>query len=54
MEPFGTITNFYPFLSEKTRETVEVIHRDAEGYDDFVNRLVDIVLAKDENTDLML
>jgi tetratricopeptide (TPR) repeat protein len=52
VEPFGTITNFYPFLTEETREIVESTLREAEGYDDFVDRLVDIVLAKEDTTDL--
>ncbi|MGD9395700.1 MAG: hypothetical protein PVJ05_04665 [Candidatus Thorarchaeota archaeon] len=52
MKPFGTITNFYPFLTENTRKTVEAVLNEADGYDDFVNRLVDIVLTQEETNDL--
>ena len=52
MKPIGTITNFYPFLSEDTRKIVESTLRKAEGYDDFVSIMVDIVLTQDEITDL--
>ncbi|MFW9974923.1 MAG: tetratricopeptide repeat protein [Candidatus Thorarchaeota archaeon] len=52
MEPFGTITNFYPFLTENTRTIVETVLNEADGYDDFVNRLVDLVLFQKETNDL--
>ncbi|MFX1560713.1 MAG: hypothetical protein ACFFBL_09000 [Promethearchaeota archaeon] len=52
MEPFGTITNFYPFLTEETREIVEATLREAEGYEDFVSKMVDIVLTQESTTDL--
>jgi hypothetical protein len=52
VEPFGTVTNFYPFLSDEIRETVESILHEAEGYDDFVSKLVDTVLAHDVPNDL--
>ena len=52
MEPFGTITNYYPFLSEETRSIVDSILKDAEGFTDFVERLVNIFLAQEVATDL--
>jgi len=52
VKPIGTITNFYPFLSEKTSGIVESVLNKAEGYDDFVNRLVDLILAQEEIDDL--
>ncbi|MHA1926653.1 MAG: hypothetical protein ACXABV_19585 [Candidatus Thorarchaeota archaeon] len=52
MEPIGTITNFYPFLTEETREIVESTLKVAKGYDDFVSKLVDIVLTQDETNDI--
>jgi len=52
VEPFGTITNFYPFLTENTRTIVETVLNEADGYDDFVNRLVDLVLFQKETNDL--
>lgn len=52
MEPFGTITNFYPFLTDKTRIVVESVLMKAGGYDNFVDQLVDFVLTKDETDDL--
>jgi tetratricopeptide (TPR) repeat protein len=52
VDPIGTVTNFYPFLSEDARTIVEAILRQAEGYDDFVSKLVDIILTQDETTDL--
>ncbi|MFW9847385.1 MAG: tetratricopeptide repeat protein [Candidatus Thorarchaeota archaeon] len=51
MEPIGTITNFYPFLSQETREIVETTLGQAEGYDQFVSKLVDIFLEQDEIND---
>ena len=51
MEPIGTITNFYPFLSEDTRKIVESVLKDAEGFEDFVSRLVDIVVDQAETND---
>lgn len=53
MEPIGTITKFYPFLTEDIRETVESILSEAESYDDFVSKLVDTVLAQDVTNDLL-
>jgi tetratricopeptide (TPR) repeat protein len=52
VDSFGSVTNFYPFLSEDTRTIVEAILKQAEGYDDFVSKMVDIVLTQDETTDL--
>ena len=52
MDPIGTVTNFYPFLSEDTRTIVDAILKQAEGYDDFASKLVDIVLAQEVTTDL--
>lgn len=52
MDIIGTVTNFYPFLSEDARTIVEAILKQAEGYEDFLSKMVDIVLAQDETTDL--
>jgi tetratricopeptide (TPR) repeat protein len=52
VEPIGTITKFYPFLSEDTRIIVEAILKQAEGYDDFVSKMVDIDLAQEDTNDL--
>ncbi|MFW9767931.1 MAG: tetratricopeptide repeat protein [Candidatus Thorarchaeota archaeon] len=52
MEPIGTVMNFYPFLSQKTREIVESTLKDAEGFDDFVEKLVNLILDQEEANDL--
>jgi tetratricopeptide (TPR) repeat protein len=52
VEPIGTVTNFYPFLSEDIRTIVESILKQAEGYDDLVSKMVDIVLTQDDTNDL--
>jgi tetratricopeptide (TPR) repeat protein len=54
VKPIGTITNFYPFLKQKTLEIVKPLLKDAEGFDDFVMKLVEIVLNQDEPNDLLI
>jgi tetratricopeptide (TPR) repeat protein len=54
VEPIGTVTNFYPFLSERTVQTIKSSLEIAEGYDDLVSRLVDIVLEQDSTNDLSI
>jgi len=53
VEPIGTVTNFYPFLTQETREIVESTLNEAEGYDDFVSKLVDLVITQDKTDDLL-
>ncbi|MHA1926131.1 MAG: hypothetical protein ACW974_09475 [Candidatus Thorarchaeota archaeon] len=40
LEPLGTITMYYPFLSHETRMVVEGLVQDAMSYHDFVQNLV--------------
>lgn len=53
MEPIGTITNFYPFLTENTRTIVEAVLNEADGYDDFVSKLVDFAITRNKTDDLL-
>ena len=53
MEPIGTITNFYPFLTEKTREVVKTLLKDAEDFDDFVTRLIEAIEEQDVESDFV-
>ncbi|MHA2143111.1 MAG: hypothetical protein ACXADD_16635 [Candidatus Thorarchaeota archaeon] len=41
MEPFGTITKYYPLLSDETRKIVEKLVENAISYYEFVHSLVD-------------
>jgi tetratricopeptide (TPR) repeat protein len=41
VEPFGTITKYYPFLSDDTRDVVENLLENALNYYDFIHSLVD-------------
>jgi len=47
MEPIGTITSFFPFIDEETKNTLENIMAEASDYYDFVQRLCDLVLNND-------
>ena len=52
MEPFGTITKFYPLLSDETRNTVEKLVKDAMTYYEFVHSLVDAANAYPMDSEL--
>lgn len=54
MEPIGTVTNFYPFLTVDTRKIIETVLNSADGYDDFIEKIVDRALNQDKTTDLAL
>ena len=47
LEPFGTITKYYPFLDEKTRAVIESVMGASENYRDFVVRLGAKVVSED-------
>ncbi|MFX1578927.1 MAG: tetratricopeptide repeat protein [Promethearchaeota archaeon] len=46
MEPLGTITMCYPYVDEKTRDTLESVMNEAENYGDFTERLCDKIIAE--------
>jgi tetratricopeptide (TPR) repeat protein len=46
LEPLGTITMCYPFVDEKTKDTLESVMNDAENYGDFTERLCDRVISE--------
>ncbi|MFW9864422.1 MAG: hypothetical protein ACFFET_19210, partial [Candidatus Thorarchaeota archaeon] len=46
MEPLGTITMCYPFVDEKTKDTLESVMNDAENYGDFTEKLCDRVISE--------
>jgi len=47
MDPIGTITSYFPFIDEDTRNVLEHIMRIATDYYDFIHRLGDFVLQSD-------
>jgi len=47
MEPLGTITVYFPFLDEKTKDVLETTMRNASDYSDFVHTLTQRVLKRD-------
>jgi tetratricopeptide (TPR) repeat protein len=44
MEPLGTITQYFPFIDENTKNTLRSIMTEASDYYDFVQRLRELVL----------
>lgn len=46
MKPLGTITMFYPYVDEKTRDTLELVMNEAKNYADFAERLCDRVISE--------
>ena len=53
MEPIGTITNYYPFLTTETREIVESLVDNAISYRDFVRSLLNRASAKQTTNELL-
>lgn len=47
MEPIGTITTYFPFIDESTRNVLENTMKEASDYYDFVHRLGELVLNTD-------
>ncbi|MGY5858338.1 MAG: tetratricopeptide repeat protein [Candidatus Thorarchaeota archaeon] len=47
MDPNGTITMYFPFIDEETKEVLESIMTEASDYYDFVNKLCERVLNND-------
>ncbi len=47
MDPIGTITTYFPFIDEETKDVLEGIMNDASDYYDFVQRLGQQVLNND-------
>ncbi|MFX1262707.1 MAG: hypothetical protein ACFFAZ_11505 [Promethearchaeota archaeon] len=47
MEPIGTITQYFPFIEEDTKNVLEKIMAEASDYYDFVQRLRELVLNSD-------
>ncbi|MFX1369239.1 MAG: hypothetical protein ACFFAY_11610, partial [Promethearchaeota archaeon] len=47
MEPIGTITTYFPFIDEVTRDILNRIMIEASDYYDFVQKLGDLVLKDD-------
>jgi tetratricopeptide (TPR) repeat protein len=45
MEPIGTITQYFPFIDEETKNILENIMAEASDYYDFVHRLRDLILT---------
>lgn len=47
MDPIGTITQYFPFIDEETKNVLEEIMAEASEYYDFVHKLRDSVLNND-------
>ena len=47
MEPIGTITQYFPFIDEDTKNVLEDLMTKASDYYDFAQRLRELVLNKD-------
>jgi tetratricopeptide (TPR) repeat protein len=47
VEPIGTITQYFPFIDEDTRNVLEATMKEASHYHDFVHRLCEMVLTND-------
>jgi hypothetical protein len=47
MKPIGTITCYFPFIDEDTKNVLESTMLEASDYYDFVHRLCDLVLNTD-------
>jgi len=47
MDSIGTITTYFPFIDEETKNVLEDIMTEASDYYDFVHRLGDLVLKND-------
>ncbi|KXH74650.1 MAG: hypothetical protein AM326_09680 [Candidatus Thorarchaeota archaeon SMTZ-45] len=50
MEPMGTITQYFPFIDEETKEILENIMTESSDYYDFVHKLGELVLKDDPPT----
>lgn len=47
MEPIGTITQYFPFIDEATKNVLEYVMAEASDYYDFVQKLGELVLNND-------
>ena len=47
MDPIGTITTYFPFINEETKDVLETIMIEASDYYDFVQKLGELVLKTD-------
>lgn len=52
MEPFGTITKYYPFIDEESKSILDSLMEESTSYYDFVNRLCDVVLENEVTVNL--
>ena len=50
----GTITKYYPFLSEATREILDTIMFEVQTYHDFVTRVVSKAISEESSEDLAI
>ncbi|MFW9927421.1 MAG: tetratricopeptide repeat protein [Candidatus Thorarchaeota archaeon] len=52
MEPLGTITMCFPYVDEKSRNTLELVMKEAENYGDFTEKLCDKIIT-DQSSPLL-
>ena len=46
MEPLGTITMCYPYVDERTKNTLELVMNKAKNYSDFTEKLCDKIISE--------
>ncbi len=46
-KPLGTITKYYPFIDDETRDVIDSVMDEAENYRDFAVRLVEKVVSEE-------
>jgi len=44
MKPMGTITKYYPFIDEETKDILDALMDESSSYYDFVQRLCEFTL----------
>ncbi|MFX1261903.1 MAG: tetratricopeptide repeat protein [Promethearchaeota archaeon] len=47
MKPMGTITKYYPFIDEESKSILDSIMDDSSSYNDFVQKLSEVVLENE-------
>ncbi len=52
MKPMGTITKYYPFIDEETQSILDILMKESSSYNDFVQKLCDVVITNEIPTNL--
>lgn len=54
MDPTGTVTKYYPFLSEETKSKAESIFQSVGNYQEFADKLADVICKGDASEELVM